>query len=390
MQVPFCRTKCSYCNFHTGVFPQDLYAPYLDALCREILEHRRLYRDAGVDHSLATCTADWVVDTVYLGGGTPSLLPPASLARLLEAVRTSFACAFAEVTLEADPETVDGEKAAVWRAAGIDRISLGVQSFADRELRATGRLHRRPDIFAATAALRAAGFDNLSFDLIAGLPYQNADSWKSSLGELIALAPEHVSVYMLEIDEGSRLGCEALAGGTRYGVPSLPDEDAVASFYEAACEALSGAGYEHYEISNWGRPGRRSWHNLKYWNREAYLGFGAGAHSFAGSNRWSNAHDPVAYLAALNAGRLPVEQHEALTAAQVLDEELFLGLRLLEGIPRSVLEKRYNSEWKERLARLAAQGLLEFVGERVRLARGRLTVSNEVFVELMQSSERAG
>jgi oxygen-independent coproporphyrinogen III oxidase len=383
IQVPFCRTKCTYCNFHTGVFPKGLYSPYVDAVTREILEHRRLRESAGVVKNLSCCAADSVVDTVYIGGGTPSLLEPAALARMMDAIRGSLACALREVTLEADPETITPEKVAAWREAGINRISLGTQSFSDKELAAAGRLHRREDIYRAAATLRSAGISNFSFDLIAGLPHQTADSWNDSLQRTIDLAPEHVSVYMLEIDEGSRLGRETLAGGSRYSVPALPDDDSIAAFYEEACERLGAAGYQHYEISNWAKSGAWSAHNLKYWKREPYLGFGAGAHSFDGAERWANAHDPAVYTSALMAGRLPIEQHEVLTADQELDEELFLGLRLMRGINVPEIEARYNVSLADRLTKLASDGLIEYSGGRAHLAHSRLAVSNEVFVELM-------
>jgi oxygen-independent coproporphyrinogen-3 oxidase len=384
IQVPFCRTKCTYCNFHTGVFSKGLYSPYADTVIREVGEHERFYRAAGlIPQDAQGCTANLVVDTVYIGGGTPSLFEPPVLARMLDALRRSFTCAFEEVTLEADPETITPEKASAWRAAGINRVSLGSQSFVDRELAAAGRLHRREDIRRAAETLRDAGLSNFSFDLIAGLPHQTADSWQFSLDELCSLAPEHVSVYMLEIDEGSRLGRESMAGGSRYSVPALPGDDDTATFYERACRQLGSAGYEHYEISNWARPGKRSLHNLKYWQRKPYLGLGAGAHSFDGTQRWANAHDPAEYLAAITAGHLPVEQRESVSPLKALDEELFLGLRLLEGIDVASIETRYNIDLRSRIAGLIEQGLVEWQGDRLRLAPERLSVSNEVFVELM-------
>jgi oxygen-independent coproporphyrinogen-3 oxidase len=383
IQVPFCRTKCTYCNFHTGVFPQGMYSPYADAVVREITEHRALFAAAGVARNIAASSAEHVVDTIYIGGGTPSLLEPSALGRMIDAVRRSFTSALEEVTLEADPETITVEKAAAWRAAGINRISMGSQSFNDKELSAAGRLHRREDIFAANRALRAAGIHNINLDLIAGLPHQTEESWWNSVRELVALRPEHVSIYMLEIDEGSRLGRESLAGGLRYSAPEIPEDDAIADFYEHGCAELASASYEHYEISNWARPGLRSRHNLKYWKREPYIGFGAGAHSFDGMNRWANAHDPAAYTAALAAGRLPAEQVEALSAQQQLDEELFLGLRLDEGIRVEELEARYHVPLTERIGGLLERGLVERREGRIRLAPGRIAVSNEVFVELM-------
>jgi oxygen-independent coproporphyrinogen-3 oxidase len=382
VQVPFCQTKCTYCNFHTGVVATARFAPYAEAVCREIRERSGFYGAAGVvlPESLEGAT----VDTVYFGGGTPSLLDPSHLQKILDAIREFFVTEFTEVTLEADPETVEVGKAAVWFHAGINRVSFGLQSFVDKELIAAGRMHRRADIYGAVPILREAVISNISFDLIAGLPYQTKESWRQSLEELAALGPEHVSVYLLEIDEGSRLGSELLRGGGRYSAGAVPSEDEMAEFYETAQEFLRAAGYHHYEISNWGKPGFESKHNLKYWRREPYFGFGAGAHSFSGTDRWANAHDAAEYVEAIQAGRLPVEQHEKLTAEGALEEELFLGLRRLDGIDLSQIEREYGVAVGGRFDPLASAGLVEREGSLVRLAPGRLSVSNEVFVELMR------
>jgi oxygen-independent coproporphyrinogen-3 oxidase len=381
VQVPFCQTRCTYCNFHTGVVSSSRFAPYVVALCKEIQNHRELYAAGGV--GLPAAFADALVDTVYIGGGTPSLLDPGHLQDVMDAIRRSFATELREVTLEADPETVEAEKAAAWVRAGINRVSFGVQSFSDRELTAAGRMHRREDVCRAVPILREAGIANISFDLIAGLPHQTRESWQMSLEELAKLAPEHVSVYLLEVDEGSRLGAEVLRGGTRYSASALPSDDQMAEFYETACEFLARAGYHHYEISNWGKPGWESRHNLKYWRREAYLGFGAGAHSFSGTERWANAHDAAGYVVALENGCLPVEQHEIVTAARALEEELFLGLRQLDGIDVGRIERQYGVTLASRFDPLASAGLVERSGSVVRLAPTKLSVSNEVFVGLM-------
>ena len=471
VQAPFCQTKCTYCNFHTGVVAKEQFVPYVEAVCREIRGHGRLLAPAGVRS--AESLKESVVDTVYFGGGTPSLLEAGQLQKILDTIRETFGanesgsaevnggfstqrarrkatgeqesrstagasrteagrcdpedecagsgtelahaeetCAsesgtyrnemeralrgsgqgearpysgeFEEVTLEADPETVEEEKAAEWVKAGINRVSFGVQSFSDKELAAAGRMHRRADIYRAVPILRAAGIGNISFDLIAGLPYQTRESWKQSLEELIALRPEHVSVYLLEVDEGSRLGKELLAGGKRYSARAVPSEDEMAEFYEMAQAALGAARYRHYEISNWAQPGFESKHNLKYWRREPYLGFGAGAHSFSGAKRWANAHDAGAYVSAIENGRLPVEQLESVTAEQALEEELFLGLRQLVGIDLARIEQEYGVALAGRFEPLAAAGLVERDGNVVRLAEEKLSVSNEVFVELMR------
>src|SRR5712664_2417242 len=465
VQVPFCQTKCTYCNFHTGVVASSRFAPYVEAVCREIREHRRLLKAAGVDwpgrlgrsgaaplqrksetlemgkrpaseggpyteRTLGAPTEskgeapseDLAVDTVYIGGGTPSLLDPAHLQNILDAIREAFGdgagkdkfgrrksggepphskttafptesrqvpseingVEFEEVTLEADPETVEARKAAAWVRAGINRVSFGLQSFSDKELVAAGRMHRRADIYRAVPILREAGIRNISFDLIAGLPHQTKESWRQSLDELAVLAPEHVSVYLLEIDEGSRLGKELLQGGGKYSAGAVPSEDEMAEFYETAQEALGAAGYHHYEIWNWAKPGFGSKHNLKYCRREPYLGFGAGAHSFSGTERWANAHDAAAYVTAVQSGRLPVEQHETLTAESALEEELFLGLRQLDGIDVGRIEREYGTTLAGKLDPLALAGLVKRDGDMVRLAPEKLSVSNEVFVELLR------
>ena len=382
VQVPFCQTKCTYCNFHTGVVSSAKFAPYVEAVCSEIAGHRAFYGAAGV--TLPSAFADAVVDTVYVGGGTPSLLEPALLRNVLDTIRGNLITELQEITLEADPETIQTEKAAAWRKAGINRISFGVQSFSDEELKAAGRMHRREDVYRAVGILRGAGIANVSFDLIAGLPHQTRDSWKDSLEQLARLRPEHVSIYLLEIDEGSHLGGEVLRGGARYSAQQLPSEDQMAESYETACEFLERSGYRHYEISNWGKPGFESQHNLKYWRRQPYLGFGAGAHSFSGTQRWANAHDAAAYVTAVQSGRLPVEQHEILTRDGALEEELFLGLRQLDGIDLGRIERDYGVGLESRFTRLTSAGLVERAGSMVRLAPARLSVANEVFVELMK------
>jgi oxygen-independent coproporphyrinogen-3 oxidase len=392
IQVPFCQTKCTYCNFHTGVVAREKYGPYAGAVRREIAELA-----AGTEIS---SLRDAHLDTVYFGGGTPSLLEPSALAGILQSLRQNFvfadsallpsdltheaaSAARAEITLEADPETITPDKAQAWIAAGFDRISLGVQSFDDRELQAAGRMHRRADIFEAARILRGAGFRNICMDLIAGLAQQTHASWDESLSRILDIRPQHISIYLLEIDEGSRLGKESLAGGSRYSAEAIPSDDAMAGSYESACARLAASGYEHYEISNWGLPGFRSRHNLKYWRREPYLGLGAGAHSFDGTKRWSNVHDSAQYVTCIESGVSPREQIEPVTQQQALDEELFLGLRQLEGIDLARVEKKYGVSLQARIAGLREQGLLEMDGTLLRLAPAHLTVSNEVFVELL-------
>jgi oxygen-independent coproporphyrinogen III oxidase len=378
IQVPFCQSRCTYCNFHTGVVARDRYEPYARAICREI-ESSELVQGSAAD-------------TVYFGGGTPSLLDPALLAAIMDRLRKTTGAPCGEVTLEADPETVSPQKAAAWLGAGFNRISLGAQSFDDRELQTAGRMHRREDIYRAVETLRAAGFANISMDLIAGLPHQTRESWECSLAQLVRLLPEHVSIYMLEIDEDSRLGREALTGGSRYSVEAIPDDDAMADFYDHAAARLATAGYGHYEISNWGLPGHHSQHNLKYWRREPYLGLGAGAHSFNGVQRWANVHEPDRYVRLIERGASAREQLANVFPPDALSEEFFLGLRQLEGIDLERIEREYDREpWmhdrlatlRQRIDQLRSDGFMEVDGPRLRIAPARLTVSNEIFVQLL-------
>lgn len=381
IQIPFCQTKCTYCNFHTGVVSSDRFAPYIQAVEREIATARRLFDASSIrcEHLL-----DLSVDTLYIGGGTPSLLGPHLLRDLLQTIRDNFHSDWREVTLEADPETIEPAKVRHWAASGINRISFGSQSFVDAELKAAGRMHRAADIYNAVPILRDAGIHNISFDLIAGLPKQTRASWRHSLAETIALNPEHISIYMMEIDEGSRLGLEVLRGGPRYSARELPTDEATTEFYELAQHELKAAGYEQYEISNWAKPRFASQHNLKYWRREPYLGFGAGAHSFSGTQRWANLHDAAAYVSAITSGNPPTESVESVTTEAALEEELFLGLRQTAGINLSRVQRQYGIDLQEKVQHLASRGMVEQQGDTLRLSPDRLHVSNEVLVELLR------
>jgi oxygen-independent coproporphyrinogen-3 oxidase len=385
IQVPFCQTKCTYCNFHTGVVSPGRFAPYAEAVCREIRDHVRLLDSVGLSLSNLYGSAQPVVDSVYFGGGTPSLLEPQLLTQILQALRGNFPFAFREITLEADPETIDAEKAAEWVAAGFNRISFGSQSFVDSELKAAGRMHRSEDIYRAVPILRAAGIGNISFDLIAGLPKQTPASWRQSVQEAIALAPEHISIYMMEIDEGSRLGLEVLQGGARYSAAEIPSEESMAEYYELVQHELKAAGYAQYEISNWAKPGFESHHNQKYWRREVYLGFGAGAHSFSGKQRWANRHDAAAYVAQISEGKSAIETVDEVTASMALEEELFLGLRQTAGIDLLRIERQYGVSFTGKIADLAASGMVEKHLNHLRIPADKLSVSNEVIVELLRS-----
>src|SRR5581483_2786849 len=266
---PFCAQKCTYCNFASGVQPKGLEPRYADVLMAEIARHEW----------------KWNPETLYIGGGTPSAMESGRIERILNAIP---ARPWREATIEAAPGSFDTGRATAWRRCGINRVSLGVQSFVQPELARTGRRHNADIVERDIAMLRDVGIDNINLDLIAGLPGQTEESWRASLDAALRLNAPHISVYMLEVDGDSRLGAEILLGGKRYGAPDAPSEDCVAGFYETAAEELARHGIHRYEISNFARPGWESLHNLKYWRREPYIGFGSDAHSFDGAMRWQN------------------------------------------------------------------------------------------------------
>ena len=388
ISVPFCRTKCSYCNFASDVFSRAVFERYVDRVCADIAGAGNVAEQMGAK-------IDRDVDSIYLGGGTPTVLEPAQLRRMFDGLRTHFSVVpNAEITVECAPGTLTPFMLEGLLGCGVNRVSLGVQSFVDSEAAAVGRLHKRATVLDDIARLRAAGITNINVDLIAGLPHQTPKSWNESLTEAIATGVPHVSVYMLEVDEDSRLGRELIAGGTRYHAHFVPDEDATADSYLAACEALEAAGVAQYEISNFARAAFESRHNLKYWTRQPYLGFGVDAHSMLPSTRGAPAALRLATADTL-------EQYVAGTplkstivpAATALEESFFLGLRLNRGIdlrgiaatfgPQSVQTVRPTIE------QLVSDGLLQQDADCVRLTpRGRL-LSNEVFQRFITSADCA-
>jgi oxygen-independent coproporphyrinogen III oxidase len=353
LSYPFCAQKCTFCNFASGVMPRDLEARYLDALKREICAH----------------AWEWVPETVYLGGGTPGAIAAGELSALLSAIPGR---PWNEATIEAAPGGITAELAGAWQGAGITRVSLGVQSFVELEIRRTGRKHTAETVERELGMLRAAGIGAANIDLIAGLSGQTAASWRESLDWVERLAPDHVSVYMFEIDEDSRLGKEMLAGGSRYGAGETPDEDLVADLYEMAVERLAGMGIFRYEISNFARPGAESLHNLKYWKLAPYVGFGADAHSFDGRSRRQNPETVQEYLSRACGGR-------AAEPAGA-DERFFVGLRLMEGIHPTPAEW---DRFARPIERFVNAGLLETAGGALRLTSRGVLLSNEVFQEFL-------
>ena len=382
ISVPFCRTKCSFCNFASGVFSRELFDQYIDVVTADIAN----------SEALATTAAgafDRDVDSIYLGGGTPSVLAPDQLQRLFDAVHNTFAVSpDAEVTVECAPGTLTPEIVNTLLRCGVNRVSLGVQSFVDEESRSVGRLHTRAITLADIDLLRQSGITNLSVDLIAGLPHQTLESWRTSLDDVIATGVPHASVYMLEVDEDSRLGRELMAGGTRYHAHFVPNEDATADFYQQACDALNRAGIQQYEISNFARPGFESKHNLKYWLRHPYLGFGVDAHSMLQGFH----HEGVRFSTSDDLDNLlngTPRTFRKIDSESAEDEAFFLGLRLNRGIDLRAISEEFGEiaivKRAPILDALTELGLLEPVGQNIRLTdRGRL-LSNEVFERLMLS-----
>jgi putative oxygen-independent coproporphyrinogen III oxidase len=371
LHIPFCAAICNYCNFNRFLLDEDLKRRYVDALAREIEQAGARARERGGGDRAAA-------DTIYFGGGTPSLLDPAEVARLMDACRHAFQVeADAEVSLEANPETVTLERLAGFRAAGINRLSFGVQSFRDEELRRLGRLHSAERAADAYALARAAGFDNISLDLMLWLPEQTPADWAASVARLAALGPDHASLYMLEVYPNAPLREEMV----RARWAQAPDED-VEAMYLGALDTLEAAGYEQYEISNVARPGRRSRHNLKYWTDAEWLGFGCGAHSTQAGVRWKQVSSAGEYVARVDAGRDLVVERRVLTPSERLEEALFTGLRLTDGLDLSAIERRYGVDVWQRygndLSPHLDAGLLVREPGRLRLTRPGMLLAHEV------------
>jgi oxygen-independent coproporphyrinogen-3 oxidase len=386
ISVPFCRTKCSYCNFASDVFSRAVFERYVDRVCADIGKAPQFAAEMGGQFERA-------VDSIYLGGGTPTVLEAGQLERIFDSVRTQFEVQpAAEVTVECAPGTLTPVVVESLMRCGVNRVSLGVQSFVDQEAAAVGRLHKRATVLDDIARLRTAGIANINIDLISGLPHQTAESWEFTLAEAVATGVGHVSVYMLEVDEDSRLGRELLAGGTHYHAHSVPDEEAVTDFYMEACERLASAGIAQYEISNFAHEGFESRHNLKYWTRQPYFGFGVDAHSMLASAapdieavRFAAADSLDRYVSGASMQRTVVSYRAAL------EESFFLGLRLTPGVNLQELAARFGEDAVQNarapITELVEGGLIEQHEDSVCLtSRGRL-LSNEVFERFILADE---
>jgi oxygen-independent coproporphyrinogen-3 oxidase len=393
VSIPFCRSKCTYCNFASGVYPASEHARYVERLIEDLSAASRWAAEMGLE-------LPRTVDTVYLGGGTPSLLAPELLERLFDAMRASFDFhAEAEITVECAPGQIADEMLEAFQTVGVNRLSLGVQSFIDREAQVSGRLHNRETVLKDLERLRGAGIANLNVDLIAGLAGQTFSSWEESLTVLLDSGVPHASVYMLEVDEDSRLGREMLSGGARYYAELVPVDDAIAQMYTRAIERLGQAGLEQYEISNFCRPGFASKHNLRYWQRRPYMGLGLDASSMAlhaadsssggagnRASRYVLRSTTTSDLKEFLAGPEPAET-ACLSPARQHEEAWFLGLRLNRGVDVKALEREFGREPVARalevVRRLTEDGLLESDGGTIRLTQRGQMISNDVFQEFL-------
>jgi oxygen-independent coproporphyrinogen-3 oxidase len=371
LHIPFCSAICNYCNFNRGLFEGRQKERYVSALLREI--------GRSADGSPA--------DTIYFGGGTPSLLEPREIAELVEACGRGFALTpDAEVTLEANPETVTTERLVGFRAAGVNRLSYGVQSFRDEELERLTRLHSAARAVEAFSQARAAGFDNISLDLMMWLPQQTVGDWLESVDALIALGPEHASMYLLEVYPNAPLRDTMARAKWSVG----PDDDA-AEMYLSGLGRMDTAGYRQYEISNVARPGRESRHNLKYWTDGEWLGFGCGAHSTRGGVRWKNLSSTEEYIAAAGVEELQATARP-LSAEERLEDALFMGLRLNAGLDLAAVKSRYSVDVWDRfggeLQIFVDEGLLSYDGQSIRLTRRGMLLANEVSTVFIRSTVR--
>ena len=369
VHVPFCSAICNYCNFNRGLFDADLKVRYVDALIREI-HNQSAIRDPQ--------SAMTQADTIFFGGGTPSLLEPDEIARIIAACESAFdVAADREVTMEANPESVTEARLAAYRRAGVNRLSVGVQSFREDELRRLSRLHSADRACAAFGEARAAGFDNVSLDLMMWLPEQRVSEWLESIDVAIALGPDHLSLYMLEVYPNAPLKDDM----ARARWSQAPDDD-VAAMYLTAMERLDGAGYGQYEISNVARPGRQSRHNLKYWLDGEWLGFGCGAHSTRDGVRWKNISSTQEYIDQVGRGGALAVDVRRLTPDQQLGDALFTGLRLVDGIDVNAIQTRYGVDvWRRFGAELdpfLEAGCLRRDGDRLSLTRQGMLLAHEV------------
>jgi oxygen-independent coproporphyrinogen-3 oxidase len=373
IHIPFCRSRCSYCDFATGMYEDGLAEAYVSALMREIA---------------AWCEVEQSpdVDTIYFGGGTPSLLTPKQISQILEAIHARFHVKpDAEVTMEMNPgdggmtPAAKRETMLEFRSLGINRASFGAQTFNDRELKQLGRTHSSRDIHTTFRDLREAGFNNINFDLIAGLPGQTLKTWERNLDQALRMRPEHLSLYLLEVHEGT-----PLADQIKRGKRPAPDNDLAAEMYRLMIDRVCAAGYQHYEISNFCLPGFESRHNTKYWIGDPYYGFGCSAHSYDGARRrWANERDTAKYVSLIESEQSPIFERTDLSEDEARSESVFLSLRLMRGVNLDDYRARFGKDLRNQFAadldRLCDAGLVEIDEQLLKLTPRGALLSNEVF-----------
>ncbi len=369
IHIPFCLQKCSYCDFCSEPIGNHDAERFVRALCLEMRQRR---------NELA------VIDSLFLGGGTPSLLSEDSISEIMRCLNDI--CAFspdAEVTIEANPATVDEERLCLLRASSFNRISIGIQSARGNELKVLGRLHNWPQAETSVRAAQRAGFSNVSVDAMYGIPGQDVRQWRETLSMLLELQPEHVSAYELTPEPGTRLFAELAS--QKY---SLPHEEAVAEMFYSAHEVLSACGYEHYEISNYALPGRRCRHNMAYWERKPYAGFGPSAHSFNGAERFTNIEDIHRYIESLETAQSVVAETAVLSEGDVINETVFLGLRTIDGVRRTALQEDIFTAMEKALQNEYLQGLAVLDADSLRLTQRGWLLSNDVIATILSGIEK--
>jgi oxygen-independent coproporphyrinogen III oxidase len=365
--IPFCQAKCNYCHFVSMPYEQEATERYIKALLREI---------GGWDYGHSRFAE---IDSIYFGGGTPSILPECHIQEILAACNKRLQIAAdCEVSVEANPGTISTAKATAYQKSGINRISLGAQSFVDQELSSIGRTHTAATIFDAVRVLKESNANNLNLDLMLGLPFQTRASWRRNLETIASLEIPHISIYMLDLDDQCALYSDVARGAIR-----LPEDDFVSDLYLETIELLSSWGYSHYEISNFSKPGFECRHNLKYWLREPFHGFGLASHSFDGSSRYANKPGIMDYLDAIENGKSPIDWKQPIGTEQAFQESLFLGLRLTQGISRKKLNELYGSEslanYEVSFRDLSDRGFVKLDGDSIRLTPSGMLISNEIF-----------
>ena len=379
IHVPFCIKKCAYCDFLSAPAGEEERQRYVETMIKEIQGYRKKYQE-------------YCVTTIFVGGGTPSVLSGEQIKEVFNALRASFVIdAQAEITIEVNPGTVTEEKVEAWMQAGVNRISIGLQSVNDEELQMLGRMHTYKDFLNTYHLLRDKGFNNLNIDLISAIPGQTLESWKKTLSTVAELEPEHISAYSLIVEEGTPFytiyGEGGADGNLESMVQPLPDEETERFIYEETETILQKYGYDRYEISNYAKPGYACRHNEGYWRRVNYLGVGLGASSLIENQRFRNFSTYDAYMDAIQNQKLFHEEVESLSVTDEMEEFMFLGLRMMSGISREVFQKKFGKKietvYEKQIQQLKKDGLIEFVENRIRLTKRGIDISNYVFEQFL-------